>query len=406
MSLQEIFATRANRMKASEIRELLKLLDQPDIISFAGGIPDPDLFPKTSFQDAFAEALNGPMAAQGLQYSTSEGHKPLRVWIAAQMQAIGIPATPDNILITSGSQQALDYLGKLFLSPGDTALVGWPTYLGALGAFNAYEPRYDKLDPLSNRSGADYTAAAKEAGGAAKFAYLSVDFANPTGATVSRAARERVIDLAEEMDIAVIEDAAYQSLRFDGDAIPPILALEAERKNGDLEACRTIYCGSFSKTLSPGLRVGWVCAAMPVISQLVLMKQAADLHSATLNQIAVASVAEQHFDSHIDTIRSAYRARRDAMLEALQAHMPEGVSWTKPEGGMFIWVTLPDTLDGADLLKQSLESERVAFVPGHAFFADGSGRNTLRLSYSTSTEGKIAEGIERLGQLITRALNG
>lgn len=406
MSLQEIFATRANRMKASEIRELLKLLDQPDIISFAGGIPDPDLFPKTAFQDAFAEALNGPMAAQGLQYSTSEGHKPLRVWIAAQMQAIGIPATPDNILITSGSQQALDYLGKLFLSPGDTALVGWPTYLGALGAFNAYEPRYDKLDPLSNRSGADYTAAAKEAGGAAKFAYLSVDFANPTGATVSRAARERVIDLAEEMDIAVIEDAAYQSLRFDGDAIPPILALEAERRNGDLEACRTIYCGSFSKTLSPGLRVGWVCAAMPVISQLVLMKQAADLHSATLNQIAVASVAEQHFDSHIDTIRSAYRARRDAMLEALQAHMPEGVSWTKPEGGMFIWVTLPDTLDGADLLKQSLESERVAFVPGHAFFADGTGRNTLRLSYSTSTEGKIAEGIERLGQLITRALNG
>ena len=406
MSLQEIFATRANRMKASEIRELLKLLDQPDIISFAGGIPDPDLFPKTAFQDAFAEALNGPMAAQGLQYSTSEGHKPLRVWIAAQMQAIGIPATPDNILITSGSQQALDYLGKLFLSPGDTALVGWPTYLGALGAFNAYEPRYDRLDPLSNRSGADYTAAAKEAGGAAKFAYLSVDFANPTGATVSRAARERVIDLAEEMDIAVIEDAAYQSLRFDGDAIPPILALEAERRNGDLEACRTIYCGSFSKTLSPGLRVGWVCAAMPVISQLVLMKQAADLHSATLNQIAVASVAEQHFDSHIDTIRSAYRARRDTMLEALQAHMPEGVSWTKPEGGMFIWVTLPDTLDGADLLKQSLESERVAFVPGHAFFADGSGRNTLRLSYSTSTEGKIAEGIERLGQLITRALNG
>tara|TARA_R100000687_G_scaffold41167_1_gene33311 strand:- start:3406 stop:4626 length:1221 start_codon:yes stop_codon:yes gene_type:complete len=406
MSLQEIFATRANRMKASEIRELLKLLDQPDIISFAGGIPDPDLFPKTAFQDAFAEALNGPMAAQGLQYSTSEGHKPLRVWIAAQMQAIGIPATPDNILITSGSQQALDYLGKLFLSPGDTALVGWPTYLGALGAFNAYEPRYDKLDPLSNRSGTDYAAAAKEAGGAAKFAYLSVDFANPTGATVSRAARERVIDLAEEMDIAVIEDAAYQSLRFDGDAIPPILALEAERRNGDLEACRTIYCGSFSKTLSPGLRVGWVCAAMPVISQLVLMKQAADLHSATLNQIAVATVAEQHFDSHIDTIRSAYRARRDAMLEALQAHMPEGVSWTKPEGGMFIWVTLPDTLDGADLLKQSLESERVAFVPGHAFFADGSGRNTLRLSYSTSTEGKIAEGIERLGQLITRALNG
>jgi len=405
MSLQEIFATRTSRMKASEIRELLKLLDQPDIISFAGGIPDPDLFPKQAFQDAFADALNGPMASVGLQYSTSEGHKPLRVWLAAQMQEIGIPATPDNILITSGSQQALDYLGKLFLSPGDTALVGWPTYLGALGAFNAYEPHYYKLDPLSNRSGADYAAAAQTEGGQVKFAYLSVDFANPTGATVSHAARERVIDLADEMDIAIIEDAAYQALRFDGDAIPPNMAIEAARKGGDIEACRTIYCGSFSKTLSPGLRVGWVCAATPVISQLVLMKQAADLHSATLNQIAITQVAEQHFDSHIETVRAAYRARRDAMLAALAAYMPDGVTWTKPEGGMFIWVTLPDHLDGANLLQQSLETERVAFVPGHAFFADGSGRNTLRLSYSTSDEVKIDEGIMRLGRLIASALD-
>ncbi len=405
MSLKEIFATRATRMKASEIRELLKLLDQPDIISFAGGIPDPELFPKTEFAKAFADALNGPKAAQGLQYSTSEGHRPLRVWLAGQMQAIGIPATPDNILITSGSQQALDYLGKLFLSPGDTALVGWPTYLGALGAFNAYEPHYDKLDPLSNRTGGDYAAAAEAQGGKVKFAYLSVDFANPTGATVSRAARERVIDLADEMEIAVIEDAAYQSLRFDGKAIPPILALEVARKGGDIEACRTIYCGSFSKTLSPGLRVGWVCAAMPVISQLVLMKQAADLHSATLNQIAVTQVAEQHFDSHVATIRDAYSARRDVMLKALTQHMPGGVSWTKPEGGMFIWVTLPETLDGADLLARSLESARVAFVPGHAFFADGSGRNTIRLSFSNSSEEKIAEGIKRLGKLVSKAID-
>ncbi len=404
MSLQEIFATRAMRMKASEIRELLKLLDQPDIISFAGGIPDPALFPKVAFSQAFSETLEGPLGGPGLQYSISEGYRPLRVWLAGHMQKLGIPATPDNILITSGSQQALDYLGKLFLSPGDTALVGWPTYLGALGAFNAYEPRYDKLDPLSNRTGEDYAAAAKAAGGAAKFAYLSVDFANPTGATVSRAARDRVIDLADEMQIAIIEDAAYQALRFDGEAIPPILALEAARKGGDLEVCRTVYCGSFSKTLSPGLRVGWVCAAMPVISQLVLMKQAADLHSATLNQIAITQVAEQHFDRHIENISGAYRARRDAMLEALEANMPAGVSWTRPEGGMFIWVTLPENLDGAELLAQSLETERVAFVPGHAFYADGSGRNTLRLSYSTSDEAKIAEGVKRLGHLIGRAL--
>lgn len=405
MSLTQIFATRSARMKASEIRELLKLLDQPGIISFAGGIPDPSLFPAAEFAAALTRALSDGRAAQSLQYSASEGHAGLRDWIVGQMAALGVPCTRDNILITSGSQQALDYLGKLFLSPGDTALVGWPTYLGALGAFNAYEPRYDKLDPLSNRSGADYVAEAEAAGGKAKFAYLSVDFANPTGATVSRAARERVIDLAEEMEIAVIEDAAYQALRFDGEEIPPILALEAARKGGDLEACRTIYCGSFSKTLSPGLRVGWVCAAMPVISQLVLMKQAADLHSATLNQIAITQVAEQHFDSHVDTIRSAYSARRDVMLQALQDHMPDGISWTRPEGGMFIWVTLPETLDGADLLAESLKTERVAFVPGHAFFADGSGRNTLRLSYATLDEGKIAEGIKRLGNLITKALD-
>ncbi|THF72641.1 MAG: PLP-dependent aminotransferase family protein, partial [Sulfitobacter sp. SK025] len=185
---------------------------------------------------------------------------------------------------------------------------------------------------------------------------------------------------------------------------PPILAIEAARKNGDLEACRTIYCGSFSKTLSPGLRVGWVCAAQPVIAQLVLMKQAADLHSASLNQIAICKVAETHFDSHIATIRNAYRARRDAMLKALEEHMPKGVSWTKPEGGMFIWVTLPDGLDGAELLKRSLETERVAFVPGHAFFADGSGRNTVRLSYSTSTEDKIRTGVARLGKLVKAAI--
>jgi DNA-binding transcriptional MocR family regulator len=212
-------------MKASEIRELLKLLDQPDIISFAGGIPDPALFPVAAFKDAFAETLTS-QANAALQYSVSEGYKPLRDWIAGEMGKLGVPCDASNILITSGSQQALDYLGKLMLSPGDTALVGWPTYLGALGAFNAYEPNYDRLDPKGNRSAADFAATAEKAGGRVKFAYLSVDFANPTGETLDRAAREAVIDLADEANIAIIEDAAYQTLRFDGEPIPPILALE------------------------------------------------------------------------------------------------------------------------------------------------------------------------------------
>ncbi|MEX0366541.1 MAG: PLP-dependent aminotransferase family protein [Ruegeria sp.] len=398
MSLDQIFATRASRMKASEIRELLKLLDQPGIISFAGGIPDPALFPADEFAEAFAAALEPSHQAQALQYSVSEGYLPLRQWIVDQMAGIGIACGVENVLITSGSQQALDYLGKLFLSSGDTALVGWPTYLGALAAFNAYEPRYDQLSINGNRPAADYADAAAISG-QVKFAYLSADFANPTGETVDLRGREALLDLAEELDCAVIEDAAYQALRYDGEAVPPILSLEIARK-GSIEACRTVYCGSFSKTLSPGLRVGWVVAAQPVIAQMVLLKQAADLHSSTINQMAIARVAERCFDIHIPKLRAVYQRRRDTMLAALSRYMPEGVQWTRPEGGMFVWLTLPPGMDGGALLEHSLDTVRVAFVPGQAFFADGSGANTLRLSFSCTDEAVIEDGIRRLGELL------
>lgn len=403
-----VLARRSSRMKASEIRELLKLLDQPDIISFAGGIPDPALFPVAEFASAMADAMTPTRAEAALQYSVSEGYLPLRQWIAAEMAKIGVPCTPDNILITSGSQQALDYLGKLMITPGDTVLCGWPTYLGALSAFNAYEPVFEQLSPKGNMTALEYTARAEAQGGRAKFAYLSVDFANPTGETLGRAARDHVLDLATEMDIAIVEDAAYQALRYDGAPVPPILALDIAR-SGSIEATRTIYCGSFSKTLAPGLRVGWVCAAKPVIDRLVLMKQASDLHSSTLNQMAVAQVAEAVMEAHVQTLRDTYRARRDRMLAALAHAMPDGVTWTRPEGGMFIWLTLPAAsngavLDGAALLARSLETERVAFVPGRAFFADGSGGNTLRLSFSCAQPEQIDEGIARLGALIRRAL--
>ncbi len=254
LNWEQIFATRSSRMRASEIRELLKLLDQPDIISFAGGIPDPALFPDQEFKMAYADIFSGDQVGAALQYSVSEGYKPLREWLKGEMEKIGIPCTADNIFITSGSQQALDYLGKLFLSPNDTALLTWPTYLGALQAFNAYEPTYDQLTLAGNRTPDSYRAAAEKAGGKVKFAYLSADFANPTGETLDRVGREQLLALAEELDIAVIEDAAYQSLRYEGDPIPPILALEIARK-GSIESTRTIYSGSFSKTLAP------VCAS-------------------------------------------------------------------------------------------------------------------------------------------------
>ncbi|CUH69779.1 2-aminoadipate transaminase [Thalassovita autumnalis] len=403
MKIDSFFATRNSRMKASEIRELLKLLDQPDVISFAGGIPDPALFPAEKFRDAMAVALSDGQHALSLQYSTSEGYPPLRQWIAERMTQLGVPCGADNILITSGSQQALDYLGKLFLSPGDTALVGWPTYLGALGAFNAYEPRFDRLDPMGNRSADELRAEAEAAGGRVKFSYLSPDFANPTGITLSLEERQKVLAQAEALDCVVIEDAAYQSLRYEGEDIPPILALELAEK-GDLDQCRTIYCGSFSKTLSPGLRIGWVCAARPVIDQMVLLKQAGDLHTATLNQMAVAHVAADGFEEHTQRLCAHYKARRDRMLAALTRHMPDGVDWTHPEGGMFVWMTLPAGMDGADLLATALRDEKVAFVPGGAFYPDDDGRNTLRLNFSSPDQVQIDEGIARLGRVITEAL--
>ena len=400
LNWEDIFATRSSRLKAAVIRELLNLLDRPDIISFAGGIPDPALFPDQDFKAAYADIFSGAAVNAALQYSVSEGYKPLREWLVAEMGKIGVPCTADSVFIVSGSQQGLDYLGKLFLSPGDTALVTWPTYLGALQAFNAYEPTYDQLTLSGNRTPDSYRKAAQEAGGKVKFAYLSADFCNPTGETVDRAGREKLIDLADELDIAIIEDAAYQSLRYDGEAIPPILALELERKGGDINHTRTIYCGSFSKTLAPGLRVGFVVANTEVIRKLVLMKQAADLHSSTINQMAIAHVAERGFEAQVAKIKSAYGKRRDAMLHALATYMPQGVRWTRPEGGMFIWVTLPESLDGASLLAKAIEKKKVAFVPGKAFHADGSGANTFRISFSCADEKTIDEGISRLGALI------
>jgi DNA-binding transcriptional MocR family regulator len=387
-------------MRASEIRELLKLLERPDIISFAGGIPDPALFPHAEFQSAYQDIFGGPEANAALQYSVSEGYKPLRTWLVSELAKIGIHCTEDNVFITSGSQQALDYLGKLFISPNDTALVTAPTYLGALQAFNAYEPTYDILSLNGNRTPDSYKQAAENAGGQVKFAYLSADFSNPTGETVDRAGREKLLADADELNVPIIEDAAYQYLRYNGEAIAPILSMDIARHGGDIEKTRTIYCGSFSKTLAPGLRVGYVVASQSVIRKLVLMKQAADLHSSTINQIAIHRVASTGFDGQVAKLHSVYKHRRDKMLEALAKYMPEGTDWTKPEGGMFIWVTLPKGMDGAALLAASIESEKVAFVPGKAFFADGTGANTLRLSYSCANDEMIDEGIMRLGRLI------
>jgi DNA-binding transcriptional MocR family regulator len=371
------------------------------VISFAGGIPDPALFPVAEARAACAAVLaDQASAGSGLQYSVSEGYLPLRQWIARHMCTLGMPCAEDNIVITSGSQQALDFLGRLLLSPGDTALVTAPTYLGALQAFSAYEPRYDELRPEDgNRTAASYVEAAATAGGRVKYAYVVPSFANPTGETLSLAARTRLLDLASELDIPVIEDAAYAALSFEGTVPPPLLALETVRR-GSVDRARVIYCGTFSKVLSPGLRVGWIVAPRPMIRRLVLVKQASDLNSATVNQMVMHRLAETSYAAQARRASAHYRCRRDAMLAALERHMPAGTTWTRPGGGLFVWVRLPGEVDSARLLDRAVKEAGVAFVPGAAFFHDGRGRNSLRLSYSLAGEAEIDDGIARLAQLI------
>jgi DNA-binding transcriptional MocR family regulator len=397
------FAARVSRMRASEIRELLKLLERPDVVSFAGGIPDPALFPMDAIRAAYADILADPqLGGAALQYSVSEGYGPLRGWIAGYMGRRGVPCELDNVVITSGSQQGLDFIAKLFVHPGDTVLVQEPTYLGALQAFNAYEPQYDLLF-RADTSADGYRKKAATNGGRVALAYVVSDFANPSGETLTAGQRQSVLDLGRELDVPVLEDAAYEALRFDGEPVPALAALDVAQSGG-IDRSRVMYCGTFSKTICPGLRVGWVCAARDIASKIVLAKQGADLHSATINQMVVHRIASTMFDQHVATLLPPYRRRRDAMLAALEAHMPAGVRWSKPEGGMFVWITLPERLDGAELLERALLEERIGFVPGGAFSPHGEVRNAIRLNYSLQSEAAITAGVARLGALVTRSL--
>ena len=373
------FATRAKSMQASEIRELLKLLDKPDIISFAGGIPDPKLFPREEIAKVSQKILTDPArAATALQYSVSEGYLPLREWLAGYMGGLGVKCTADNILITNGSQQALDFIGKLFISPGDTVLVGWPTYLGALQAFNIYEPKYEQLPgPASNRTPKSYGGNGKAP---PKFGYAMPEFQNPTGTSLTKDERLALLDAAETLDIPLIEDTAYEHLRYDGARAPPLLALVAEQVGG-IDKAKVIYCGTFSKSIVPAFRIGWMVAPKEIIHRFVLIKQASDLNVSCFTQMITHEIASTIMAQHAVKVREVYKTRRDAMLKALEKYMPKGMSWTKPEGGMFVWVTLPEGVDGEKLLDRAVQEARVAFVPGAAFYPDRSGRNTARLSF-------------------------
>jgi len=398
------YAKRVKNMGSSAIRELLKLTQMPGLISFAGGLPAPEVFPLDEFKNACDVVLT-EVGSQALQYGTTEGYLPLREMIARHSCRYGIQVEAENIQITTGSQQALDLLGKLLINPGDRILVEEPTYLGALQAWNAYEPDYItvpidefgmKMGPLEEalRSGP-------------KFIYILPNFQNPTGVTLSLERRKKLIELADHYGVPIVEDDPYGQLRYDGEHLPPVLVLDSEfQKNGGVNyRGNVIYLSTFSKTLAPGIRLAWIVAPAEVISKFVQGKQGADLHTSTFNQMVAYQVAKGGFlDQHVRTIRRIYGERRDVMLKAMEKYFPEGVSWTHPLGGMFLWVTLPAGINSIELLEKAVVL-KVAYVPGASFFANGGGENTMRLNFSNAKPEMIEEGIARLGKVIREVIN-
>lgn len=393
------FAQRTERMSSSVIRELLKLTEQPDLISFAGGLPAPDVFPITQIAAA-ADMVLHKAGPQALQYGTTEGYRPLRETIADRTARYGLQITPDNILITSGSQQALDLLGKILINPGDRILVESPTYLGALQAWSAYGAEYVTVPLDEDGMNTDLLEAALRSG--PKFIYVLPNFQNPAGVTLALARRNRLVELADRYGVPIVEDDPYGQLRFEGEHLPPVVVLDGQRRDDGAFCYRgnVIYLSTFSKILAPGLRLAWVVAPPEVIAKLVQAKQGADLHTATLNQMIAYQVAQDNFlDQHVRLIRDVYRQRRDVMLAAMEKHFPAGVRWTHPKGGLFLWVTLPEGADTTALLPRAI-AEKVAFVPGAPFYAAGGGANTMRLNFSNATPAAIEEGIARLGRVL------
>jgi len=371
----------------SEIRERMKRLGERELIHLGGGLPDPTLFPTARFAEAATAILSDPARARiALSYAPSEGHGPLREWIAARMTARGAPCRTSNILVTTGSQQGLDLVAKLVLSAGDTVMLELPSFIGALRAFDIQQVRYAGI-PETDRLPDP----------APRLAYAGPDFRNPTGTCLSLAERDHLLDLADAGAMPVLEDGCYEDLRYEGAPLPSLLALDIERRGG-IERSRVIHAGTFSKLIAPALRVGWIAAAEPVIARLTLLKQAADLASGTLDQMIALALA-QDLDALTEPLRTAYRDRRDAMLAALAEHMPEGVGWSRPEGGLYIWLTLPETIDGSLFAERALAEQSVATISGGAFYPVEAQRNTLRLSFSLASIDGAREGIRRLGRL-------
>lgn len=390
MSLQ--YADRISNIKASEIRELLKLSEQPEIISFAGGFPAPELFPK----DKLAEVTSKVLTEQGeiaLQYTTTEGYAPLRkIIVEERMAPAGVKCDISNIMLTNGSQQGLEFSAKLFINEGDIIICESPSYLGAINAFKAYNPKFVEIPMDKDGMVIEDLEKALKGHSNVKMIYTIPDFQNPSGITMSLERRKRIAKLAAEYEIPVIEDSPYGELRFDGERLPSIKAFD--------EAGYVVTLGTFSKTFCPGLRLGWIVASPEILKKYVLIKQGADLQCNTLCQISSAKFMEQYkLDDHIAKIVEVYRVRRNLMIDSMKKYFPKDVKFTFPEGGLFTWVELREDLDSSKIMEDALK-EKVAYVPGASFFPNGGKKNFFRLNYSNMTNEKIIEGIKRLGNVL------
>jgi 2-aminoadipate transaminase len=397
------FAHRAVRMTSSSVRELLKVTERPDFISFAGGFPAPELFPIQEISETVTRILQND-GARALQYSATEGFRPLRELIAANMNRQGVPANVDNVLITTGSQQALDLLGKVLIDEGDPVLVEAPTYLATLQAWSVYGAQFNCVN--TDQKGFDAADLAGKINLRTKLVYCIPNFQNPSGATMPIERRERLIKEAARYNLPIVEDDPYRELRFEGQPVPRLIELESalNQTRNDGYTGNVIYLTTYSKVLAPGLRVGSIVAAAPLIRKLVQSKQSSDLHTPTLNQMIAYELDRQGFlESQAQRVARSYKERRDVMMQAIHEHFPCEVQMTRPEGGMFLWLQLPNTIDTSLLLQRALDM-KVAFVPGESFYANGLGQNCLRLNFSNASLDKIREGIARLGQALRAML--
>lgn len=385
-------ARRMSRVQASTIREILKVTERPEVLSFAGGLPAPEAFPAEALAQAHADVLSRDADA-ALQYGPTEGFSPLRAWIAARMTRRGLPARAEQVIVTTGSQQGIDLVGKALLDPGDLVVVDSPSYLAALQCFSMYEARFASIASDDEGICVDELEAVLRRE-RVKLIYLVPTFQNPRGTTLSLARRARIAELAREHQVTVLEDDPYGELRYRGAAVPPIAGIDPRAP--------VIYLGTFSKTLAPGLRLGYAVGDEQILRALTIAKQAADLHSSSLSQRAVAQMLQTFdYDAHLRGLQKLYGERLAAMMASLERSLPPGTTWTEPDGGLFIWVKLPRGLDAQDLFAEALR-ERVAFVPGAPFFAGEPDRSTLRLNFSNRPPELIAEGMARLGAVVSR----